>query len=72
MQIREVVKSITIRTYFKEYIGSKLFIFNFKRNLISKDTFMHFSFIDNLCTFEYNHLIGLGVEGWKGTSQRGR
>ncbi len=29
---------------------------------------MHFSFTNNICTFEYNHLIELGVEGWKVTS----
>jgi len=59
------VKSIVIRKNIKKCIGGKLFVFNVKLNLISKDTFVHFSFTNNLCTFEYNHLIGLGVEDGK-------
>jgi hypothetical protein len=29
---------------------------------------LHFPFTNNICTFEYNHLMELGIEGWKVTS----
>jgi len=69
---RSMWSQLLLERISKKCIGGKLFVFNVKLNLISKDTFVHFSFTNNLCTFEYNHLIGLGVEGRKVTSQMGK
>jgi hypothetical protein len=62
---------IAIITNHKQCIGGKLFVFNYKHNLISKDIFTYFSFTSSICTFEYNHSIELRIEEWKGTSHFG-
>jgi hypothetical protein len=61
------LKNISIILNHKWCIIRKLFVFNYKHNLLSRNTLCIFP--SSITYFEYNHLIEPKVEGQKVTSQ---